>query len=542
MNDYRVLAPGADHRSQRQPGGGQLQRARLGDRHRGDGQAGRRTSATRSPASPPTSRRRRSTPSTTPPTRTRSRRTPRQRHDADHLRHPRLLHLARWPRRTTRPRGGRVRRHDRPGNARQRAHRGPAERAADRLRLLRRLRPRDPAEGPGRAGAGHRTAARWSNPRWVGTGWTIFNNKGKPVRQYEPFFSRLSAGTSSSSARRSASARSSATTRRPGGRDHPSRTTPTRRSCSTPGTRSPGTPTTPSRDRPGRRPRRRRLLPAAAGRRLLAHLVSPSAPAAASARRAGAAGKAAAYAKHPAVTYFDPLGRTFRTVADNGPAGSTRPCRAWTSRATSARSPTLSADRHYHDYTLTGTVIHQASIEAGERWTLAERRRPADRDLGQRGFRPKAATTPRAPGDRSSSRAQGRAPRLAEQRVYGERPPTPRPSTCAPRLPALRRGRHRDDHGTRDFKGNVASARGSSSRTPPAVDWSQRPCPDAGVHGSTALRRAQPASPVTTPGRQRHQPATTSAACSPGERQPPRQRPPRPASSPASATTPRASG
>ena len=26
--------------------------------------------------------------------------------------------------------------------------------------------------------------------RWVGSGWTIFNNKGKPVRQYEPFFSK----------------------------------------------------------------------------------------------------------------------------------------------------------------------------------------------------------------------------------------------------------------------------------------------------------------------------------------------------------------
>ena len=26
------------------------------------------------------------------------------------------------------------------------------------------------------------------NPRWVGSGWIIFNNKGKPVRQYEPFF------------------------------------------------------------------------------------------------------------------------------------------------------------------------------------------------------------------------------------------------------------------------------------------------------------------------------------------------------------------
>ena len=28
-----------------------------------------------------------------------------------------------------------------------------------------------------------------ANPRWVASGWTIFNNKGKPVRQYEPFFS-----------------------------------------------------------------------------------------------------------------------------------------------------------------------------------------------------------------------------------------------------------------------------------------------------------------------------------------------------------------
>ena len=25
-------------------------------------------------------------------------------------------------------------------------------------------------------------------PRWVGSGWTIYNNKGKPVRRYEPFF------------------------------------------------------------------------------------------------------------------------------------------------------------------------------------------------------------------------------------------------------------------------------------------------------------------------------------------------------------------
>lgn len=29
------------------------------------------------------------------------------------------------------------------------------------------------------------------NSRWVGSGWTIFNNKGKPVRQYEAYFSTL---------------------------------------------------------------------------------------------------------------------------------------------------------------------------------------------------------------------------------------------------------------------------------------------------------------------------------------------------------------
>lgn len=29
------------------------------------------------------------------------------------------------------------------------------------------------------------------SPRWVGGGWTVFNNKGKLVRQYEPFFSQL---------------------------------------------------------------------------------------------------------------------------------------------------------------------------------------------------------------------------------------------------------------------------------------------------------------------------------------------------------------
>src|SRR5262249_38184541 len=27
------------------------------------------------------------------------------------------------------------------------------------------------------------------DPRWVGSGWTVYNNKALPVRRYEPFFS-----------------------------------------------------------------------------------------------------------------------------------------------------------------------------------------------------------------------------------------------------------------------------------------------------------------------------------------------------------------
>jgi RHS repeat-associated protein len=39
----------------------------------------------------------------------------------------------------------------------------------------------EPGPVPGHAGE--------VDPRWTGSGWTIFNNKGKPVRKYEPFFS-----------------------------------------------------------------------------------------------------------------------------------------------------------------------------------------------------------------------------------------------------------------------------------------------------------------------------------------------------------------
>ena len=90
-------------------------------------------------------------------------------------------------------------------HSRAREQHGAGEHAlAGGVQLLRRLGPRGDAEDPGRAGArageGWRRRprarcdrARWSSrasdPRWVGTGRTVFDNKGNPVKQYEPFFS-----------------------------------------------------------------------------------------------------------------------------------------------------------------------------------------------------------------------------------------------------------------------------------------------------------------------------------------------------------------
>jgi len=47
--------------------------------------------------------------------------------------------------------------------------------------------------GPLFDAAGHQIPGPDANPRWIGSGRTVYNNKGNPVKQYEPFFSATSA-------------------------------------------------------------------------------------------------------------------------------------------------------------------------------------------------------------------------------------------------------------------------------------------------------------------------------------------------------------
>nr|BFE36953.1 hypothetical protein GCM10010200_092040 [Actinomadura rugatobispora] len=56
-------------------------------------------------------------------------------------------------------------------------------------REIQRKIQAEPGPVPGSVPGSVPGAPHDADPRWVGTGWTVFNNKGKPIREYEPFFS-----------------------------------------------------------------------------------------------------------------------------------------------------------------------------------------------------------------------------------------------------------------------------------------------------------------------------------------------------------------
>lgn len=84
-----------------------------------------------------------------------------------------------------------------------------------------------------------------------------------------------------------------------------------------------------------------------------------------------AATAAAAHANTPAVVHLDPLGRTFLTIADNGAAGKFE-TRVELDIEGNQRSVTDARNRKIltQDFDMLGTVIHSASVDAGERWLL----------------------------------------------------------------------------------------------------------------------------------------------------------------------------
>jgi RHS repeat-associated protein len=213
-------------------------------------------------------------------------------------------------------------------------------------------------------------------PRWVGSGWTIFNNKGNPVRHYEPFFSGTHAYESEKKKGVSSTlfydplSRLVATL-------HPNHTyekvvfTPWQQATwdvNDTINQSPsddvdvkafllnpdGTPRLPAEE----------YLPT--WKTENSNSTNPA--------RRSAALKVAAHADTPQLTCFDSLGRPFLTIDDNGTdqdgAAQKYVTRVVLDLEGNQRQVTDAKDRAVmrYDYDMLSTQARQASMDAGKRW------------------------------------------------------------------------------------------------------------------------------------------------------------------------------
>jgi RHS repeat-associated protein len=205
------------------------------------------------------------------------------------------------------------------------------------------------------------------NPRWVGTGAKVYNNKGKPVRQYEPFFTAtyefgIEQWGVSSTLFYDPVERVVATL-------HPNQTwekvvfDPWQQQTFDVNDTVTFDPKTDA-DVSGFLTR----LPDAD---YLPTWYQQRSSGTLGADEQDAATKAAKDANTPNIAHFDTLGRPFLTIADNG-AGGKYETRVELDIEGNQRSVTDALGRIVmrYDYDLLGHRLHQSSMEAGQRWML----------------------------------------------------------------------------------------------------------------------------------------------------------------------------
>jgi RHS repeat-associated protein len=329
------------------------------------------------------------------------------------------------------------------------------------------------------------------SPRWVGSGWTVFNNKGKPVRQYEPFFTDTHGFDFD--ARIGVSPvlfydpveRVIATL-------HPNNTyekvvfdpweqkTFDANDTAAPNGAETGDPRTDPdikecvaeyfKTQP-------KDWQAWYAQRINNQMGDSEREAAV---------KAAAHANTPTVAHFDSLGRTFVTVADNGIDENGKPQKYNTrieldieGNQRALRDAIVQNDDVLgrivirYDYDMLSNRIHETSMEAGERWMLNDVTGKPIRAWDSRGFmRRMAYDELRRPTGLFVTEVG--VERLAEQTVYGET------QGSANNL-RTRVYQAKDSAGivtniAYDFKGNLlrgSRALLSGDRYKTSVDWNQ---------------------------------------------------------------------
>ncbi len=317
-----------------------------------------------------------------------------------------------------------------------------------------------------------------ANPRWVGSGEKIYNNKGKPVRAFEPFFSAtpqfgIEKWGVSNTLFYDPVLRVVATL-------HPNNTyekvvfDPWQQvSYDVNDTVTLDPKTDPNVGEYFRRLPDSDYLPTWYGQRI---------GGAEGAHEREAAIGAAKDANTPAVAHLDSLGRTFLSIADNG-NGQLFRTRTVLDIVGNQREvfDALGRATMRYDYDMPGTLLRQASMEAGERWTINDVGGKPSRAWNSRGFAFRTEYDHLRRPVRSFA-GGGSLPHeiLFERTIYGESPETG--ISEAQRKQANVRGktfRHFDGAGVvlsdlYDFKGNsLRSSRRFAREYKQARDWSR---------------------------------------------------------------------
>ncbi len=210
-------------------------------------------------------------------------------------------------------------------------------------------------------------------PRWVGSGWTIFNNKGKPVRQYEPFFSpthefEFAKMVGVSSVLFYDPVERVIATLHPNDTYEKVIFDPWRQESWDVNDTVLLDPRTDTDVRGFTEKYFEAVDPFGSWQTWYAQRDGgEKGP-----QEQDAATKAAAHADTSTVAHFDTLGRPFMTIADNGVAG-TYETRVELDIEGNQRSVTDARNLQVmaYDYDMLGTRIHQNSMDAGERWMLS---------------------------------------------------------------------------------------------------------------------------------------------------------------------------
>ena len=315
-------------------------------------------------------------------------------------------------------------------------------------------------------------------PRWIGSGWTVLNNKGKPVRQYEPFFDSthdfaygVAVGVSPTILydplnRATATLRPNATWEKtvidPWGQEHWD-------AIDTVLVADPSVDPNVGADI--RRLPAPDYLPTWYARRIGGAL-GPD--------EQDAAQKAAQHAGTPATSHFDNLGRVFLTLAFNGTShartGTTRDVQGQVRSVIDPLGRTLVT----YDYDLRGTRIRETSLDGATRWMLSDAAAKAFMLWDSRGHRRRheydALQRPVALWVQEGGGGGGGGERQAERTVYGEAQPNDVALNLRGALYRSFDGAGIVTNVQYDFKGNLlTSTRQLVAVVDAPVDWAGAP-------------------------------------------------------------------